>query len=324
MTLYHRIAAGVVAAGAGALAWGLHEAAGQFRVREHDVPLLPAGSGELRVLHVSDFHLVPGQDARVGVLRSLAELEPDLVVFTGDAMGSVGALPTVLEALDPLLDFPGVFVFGSNDYYGPRPRNPFTYFRSPTSGGPKQAPAHLPASDLAEALTARGWLNLNNARGTLTAGGVHLSVVGVDDPHRHFDDLPADDGVRATLHVGVAHAPYARILDEFLLEGCQIAFSGHTHGGQVCVPGYGALVTNCDIPRWRASGLQGWPALRPDGVAIAPRRAFAPIPRELRAAAPGEPGMWLNISAGVGTSPFAPVRFACPPEVSLLTLRERA
>ncbi len=316
-----RSAALVASAGAGALGWGLHEAARVFRVRRHVVPILPAGSDDLRVLHVSDLHLLPRQRERVAFTRGLADLEPDLVVSTGDSMASRGGLETALEALDPLLSLPGVFVFGSNDYFGPTPKNPFTYFSSPTSGSGPSEPEHLPADDLARAFTSRGWLDLDNARGRLTVRGLDVTFVGVDDPHRDYDEFPADDGARGVLHIGVTHAPYARILDEFLLDGCHLAFAGHTHGGQVCVPGYGALVTNCDMPRWRASGLQAWPGLRPDGVAVSPQRPFAPIPREDRVQ--HGPTMWLNISAGLGTSPYAPVRFACPPEVSLLTLTSR-
>ncbi len=235
-------------------------------------------------------------------------------------MGAADALPTVLGALDPMLNLPGVFVFGSNDYFAPSFRNPFVYFASPTSGRPSQPPTPLPADRLEQALVERGWLNLNNARGRLTVAGHPLTFVGVDDPHRDFDVFPADDGLRGVLHIGVTHAPYARILDEFLMDGCQLVFAGHTHGGQVCVPFYGALVTNCDMPRWRASGLQGWPGLRPDGRAVEPRRPLTPVPRELQAST--GPSMWVNISAGVGTSPYAPLRFACPPEVSLLVLRD--
>lgn len=312
----------LAAAGAGALGWGLHEAAQQYRVRRHVVPVLPPGTPDLRVLHVSDLHLLPRQRSRVDFVRGLADLAPDLVISTGDNMASREGMAAALEALDPLLGVPGAFVFGSNDYFGPTPRNPFTYFFSPTSGHRRAEPEHLPADELARAFTARGWVDLTNARGHLTAAGLDVTLVGVDDPHRDYDEFPADDGVRGRLHLGVTHAPYARILDEFLLDGCHVAFAGHTHGGQVCVPGYGALVTNCDMPRWRASGLQAWPGLRPDGVAVAPERRFAPIPHEARVATPA-PTMWLNISAGLGTSPYAPVRFACPPEASLLVLTSR-
>ena len=103
---------------------------------------------------------------------------------------------------------------------------------------------------------------------------------------------PADR--RPTVTVGVAHAPYQRVLNSFVNHGAQLMLAGHTHGGQVCLPGFGALVTNCDIPRDQAKGLSVWR----HGL----RSAF------------------LNVSAGLGTSIYAPVRFACPPEATLLTL----
>ena len=77
-------------------------------------------------------------------------------------------------------------------------------------------------------------------------------------------------------------------------DGVPLVFAGHTHGGQVCVPGWGALTTNCDLPVEEAKGLSR------------------------HRAAKGS--TWLHVSAGLGSSPFAPYRFACPPEVTLLTL----
>jgi predicted MPP superfamily phosphohydrolase len=94
--------------------------------------------------------------------------------------------------------------------------------------------------------------------------------------------------------IGVTHAPYRRVLDAFVTYGANAIFGGHTHGGQVRVPGLPALVTNCDIPREQASGLSTW--------THAQRTA------------------WLNVSAGLGTSIYAPVRFACPPEAVIVTL----
>ncbi|MDO5494394.1 MAG: metallophosphoesterase [bacterium] len=303
------------AAGAGVLGWSLAQAAWGHRIRELDLTPSPAPA-ELTVLHLSDMHLLPRLAARRRFLRSLAErTRPDLVVFTGDALASPAAVPAVLRDMDALLDLPGVFVFGSNDYVGPSFKNPLQYFRksAPTH---RSEPQKLPAEAFADALRRRGWLDLRNARGQLTVKGVELSFVGVDDPHIDLDSLPADDGLRGHLHIGVGHAPYLRTLDEFRADGCDVALFGHTHGGQICVPGYGALVTNSDLPTWRASGLQGWPGLRPDGLAITPRPPFAPVPPVLPD--DGREPMWVNISAGLGTSPYAPIRLACPPEVSVV------
>jgi uncharacterized protein len=148
----------------------------------------------------------------------------------------------------------------------------------------------------------RGWLDLTNRRAGLTVDGTRFAFAGVDDPHLGYDDLaavagPADPS--ADVRMGVTHAPYLRVLDQFARDGYETILAGHTHGGQLCVPGFGALVTNCDLDRGRVKGLHAHP----------------------RGARPGTPGSsWLHVSAGLGTSPYAPVRFACRPEATLLTL----
>src|SRR5206468_9695361 len=142
---------------------------------------------------------------------------------------------------------------------------------------------------LVDGLRGLGWLVLSNARGRL--GEVELA--GMDDPHVHREDLsvpvPPSDGVEAP-RIGVVHSPYRRALDAFERNGYQLVLAGHTHGGQVRLPGIGALVDNCDLPLDQARGLSRWGS------------------------------SWLHVSAGLGTSKFAPFRFACRPEASLLTL----
>jgi len=288
----------------GALGWAVAETR-MFTVRAHTLPVLPAGSRPLRILHVSDLHLTPAQRLKQSWVRRLAELEPDLVVSTGDNLAHEEAVPAVRSALGPLLDVPGVFVLGSNDYYGPRPKNPARYLVPSVRRKEKSdATRPLPTDDLVATLSSGGWLNLTNTRGRLKVAGHSISFVGVDDPHLDRDRMPAP-AERADLHLGVTHAPYTRVLDAMVEDGCELVLAGHTHGGQLRVPGYGALVTNSDLDTDRASGLHGWPGARPD--------------------APGGQGSaWLNVSAGMGTSPYTPVRFACRPEVSLLQLVPRA
>jgi predicted MPP superfamily phosphohydrolase len=293
------LGAAALAAGAG-LSWAVAEAH-WFTLRRFTVPVLPAGQRPLRVLHLSDLHLTPGQDDKIAWVRGLADLEPDLVVDTGDNWAHAEAMPALAHALDPLLAVPGAFVMGSNDYYGPAAKNPARYLLPHLRPRPPED-SRLAADDLARLFTDAGWVDLDNRRGTTTADGRLVSLVGVDDAHLDRDAFP--DGGHdpdAVLRLGVTHAPYQRVLDTMVHDGVDLVVAGHTHGGQLAVPGWGALVTNCDLDTRRAKGLHGWPGARPDEPW-------------------GEDSVWLHVSAGLGTSPFAPVRFACRPEATLLTL----
>lgn len=301
---FARAAACTVAAGGAALAWGTLVEPRLFTLRRYTLPVLAADSPPLRVLQLSDLHMVPGQAAKAAWVRSLAELEPDLVINTGDNLSHIEAIPVALEAMAPLLERPGVFVMGSNDYYAPTPKNPARYL---TKGYAKVTGEriNLPTEELRGGLAAHGWIDLDNARTRLTVTGSRIDLVGVDDPHIHRDDYasvsaPADPG--AALTIGVVHAPYQRVLDAMTEDGARLLVAGHTHGGQLRVPGIGALVTNCDLDRARARGVsRWWPG--------AGSRTKQP-----------ENAAWLHISAGLGASRFAPVRFACRPEATLMTL----
>ncbi|EFQ83370.1 Ser/Thr phosphatase family protein [Aeromicrobium marinum DSM 15272] len=288
-----------LAGGLGVVAYGAIHEVRAFTLRRVNVPVLAPGSRPLRVLHLSDAHMRPNQRRKQEWLRGLAALEPDLVVNTGDNLSHLDALPSVLDAYGGLLDVPGVFVFGSNDYFSPVFKNPLAYLTGGTgtaSKGSWERQPDLPFEPMRRAFTDRGWLDLTNRHDALTVAGVRLDFAGVDDPHLEYDEL--DDiapDPSADLSIGVAHAPYLRVLDRWNSLGYPLIMAGHTHGGQLCLPFYGALVTNCDLDRSRAKGLH---THRTDGH---------------------EPS-WLHVSAGLGTSPFAPVRIACRPEATLLTL----
>ena len=293
------LATGVVA-GAALTAYAAIEARA-YTLRRVTVAALPPGSPDVRMLHLSDIHLTPGQRRKREWLASLADLQPDLVVDTGDNLAHRDAVPAVLDSLGRLLDVPGVFVLGSNDYFSPTLRNPFRYLL-PDDGRRHTDVPELPWRELVRGLDDAGWVDLTNDRTTLEVRGLRLAFAGVDDPHLGYDRLedvagPADPD--ADLRLGVAHAPYLRVLDAFAASGYDLVLAGHTHGGQVCVPGIGALTTNCDLEPARARGLHRHPA----------------------ASRPGEPGSsWLHVSAGLGTSPYARIRVACRPEATLLTL----
>jgi predicted MPP superfamily phosphohydrolase len=307
-----RTAGALALAGAGALAYASLVEVRWYTLREVTVPVLPAGQDPLRILHLSDLHLTPGQRKKVDWVRDLASLDPHLVIDTGDNWAHLEAMPALLEALEPHLAVPGAFVLGSNDYIAPMPKNPARYLRPDARSAPPAPPTELPWRELTARFRSAGWIDLTNRRDVLKVDGRVLSLVGTDDAHLDRDQFPAAGGpddartgsTPVDLHLGVTHAPYRRVLDQMHADDVDLAIAGHTHGGQLALPFWGALVTNCDLDTRRAKGLHGWPGPRPDR--------------------PGGAGStWMHVSAGLGTSPYAPVRFACRPEATLLTLVAR-
>ncbi|WP_312396741.1 metallophosphoesterase [Kocuria sp.] len=291
------LTAGLAAAGAGTAAWAVFGERHRFQLRQETVRILPAGSRPLRILHLSDLHTVPGQEAKKRFVQSLAALRPDLVIDTGDNLSHLRALPYLLEILDPLFEFPGVYVPGSNCYFAPQPKNPLRYLWRTTASEDPVDNTRLPTEDMHRAFDAAGWTGLINRHDRLRVRDTVLDFSGVDDPHlaydRHpgFPKTPSGDDA-AALRIGVAHAPYLRTLDRFVEDGADLIFAGHTHGGQVCLPGGRALVSNCDLDPAICKGL-----IHHQGVPV-------------------------NISQGLGESRFAPVRLFCPPQAVLLTLTD--
>jgi predicted MPP superfamily phosphohydrolase len=299
---YTTVPSAAVVTGAATVAYaGLYERT-RWTLRRVEVPVLAPGSRPLTVLHLSDLHMTAGQTGKQEWVAGLAGLEPDLVIDTGDNLAGFDAVPPTLRALDPLLDRPGAFVWGSNDFFAPRPKNPLKYFKK---NHKRVMGEKLPWRDLRDGLARRGWVELTNARGEVKADGRRIALGGVNDSHirlDRYDEIAGPADPTADLRIGLAHSPEPRVLDRFAADGYDLVLCGHTHGGQLRVPFYGALVTNCGIDRDRVRWLHRWAE-----------------------PAPGRPnGTWLHVSAGLGTSPYAPVRFACPPEATLLTLTARS
>lgn len=261
-----------------------------FTLRRHTLPLLAPGSRPLTILHVSDLHMMPGQKLKQKFVSSLDKLEPDLVLNTGDNLSSDRAVPSVVQALGPLLARPGAFVFGSNDYYAPAPKNPLPYIGI---GRKKHSAVPLPWRDLRAAFSERGWVDATHRRSEIAVDGRRVLVAGVDDPHigrDRYSEIAGPAGPAFDLRIGLVHAPEPRVLDRFDADGYDLAVAGHTHGGQLCLP-TGAIVTNCGIDRSRVKGPSAWGR-----------------------------NLVLHVSAGLGTSPFVPVRTFCRPEATLLEL----
>lgn len=303
MRTLSRIGRGLLTAALGVAAWSMLVEPRLFTLRRHTLPVLPEGSAPLRVLQLSDLHLAPWQHRKIAWVRGLVELRPDLVVLTGDLMGHRLARGPLLHTLGAFAEsgIPTVFVHGSNDYYSPIAKNPFVYLNAPSRTG-KRSP-DLDNEALTRGMTALGFIDLNNRAQRLTLRGTEIELIGLNDPHIGYDDVTALDASVESLpsasqpaatRFGVVHAPYQHALGQLLDRDVSAIFAGHTHGGQVRVPGIGALTSNCDLPTQQARGLSVW--------YDAERAAF------------------LNVSAGLGASVYAPIRFACRPEASLITL----
>jgi len=296
MTVGKALAGLATAAGATAascLAYGAFIEPTSFTLRRVEVPILPPGRASITILHVSDLHLLPSQKAKIAWVQSLAAHKPDLVVNTGDNLSTPDGLAALGSIFAPLAGIPGVFVLGSNDIFAPAPINPLKYFRPPRRAAP---PPVLPTADIVTTLEGLGWTNVQERCVCFTLGDTKIEVRGCGDAHIGLDDYPQ---VMSQPHCAerlltVTHAPYRRVLDQMVADGSSLILAGHTHGGQVCWPTGRALTTNCDLPVEKAKGLSTH--LAPAGSA------------------------YLHVSAGLGTSPYAPYRFACPPEATLLTL----
>lgn len=290
--------AGAAAIPAAAGIWGAAIEPHLFAIRRYTMPLLPPGAETIRILHVADLHLAPWQKHRAAWVKALTRLEPDLIVNTGDNLGA-DIVPEVLDVFDDLLEIPGVFVLGSNDFFSPTAKNPAKYLRSPSTVKHRTEP-DLDVDSLIRGLEGRnsdgnptpgrGWQFLDNAEVSIEVRGTRIDFSGLGDAHIDRDRAQPQFGADAGVKVGVTHAPYSRTLEAFASAGADLIMTGHTHGGQIRVPFWGAPVTNCDLDRTRARGVFGY------------RQSL------------------VEISAGLGFSPYAPVRFACRPEVSLLTL----
>lgn len=291
-----RTVAGIGAAGAACVAYGTLVERRWYRLRHVHLrgALRPGAERPLRLLHVSDVHLDPPQQHRVDFLAEVAREDVDLVVLTGDLLGSQGAEDAAVEALAPLTadGTPGVLVLGSNDLFGPTPKSPTTYFVDPDK---RVFGSRLDTDRMLDGLARQRVRTLRNEAVTVETAAGTVAVGGIDDPHLNDTVLPDADDLRpvgddAVLHLGLVHAPYTAALDLLVDTGHDLLMSGHTHGGQVRFPPIGAVVANCDLPLDQVRGASRY--------------------RD----------RWLHVSPGLGHSRYAPFRFACRPEATVLTL----
>ena len=282
----------VAAFGALCVAYGVLFERHAYRLVTHEVPILPTSApAQITMLHLSDLHFVRRDERKRRVLAALPEAA--VTVVTGDFLAEPEAVEiavrSVASARGRLASW---YVLGSNDYYVPRPINPFGYFAGPSSRRHRAA-ARGRSGDLRAGLDADGWEDLTNVRHERELAGVAIELLGLDDAHvRKQDYRLVPRSAPERLGVAVMHSPDS--LPEAVASGYPFVVAGHTHGGQVRMPFVGALVTNSQLPRRVASGLFRM------GDAL------------------------VHVSPGLGTNKYAPFRFLCRPEATLLVLTHAA
>jgi hypothetical protein len=260
------LAASAVGALVGAGAYGyLYERHALTVVRATlHVSGLPAALAGLRVGLLADLHRsrVVGHEMADAAVRALLLERPDLIVLGGDYVtwGDRRFVGPAAEALAPLAARHGVFAILGN---------------------------HDDDRDMPAALEKRGFVVLKDARTRLEVRGETLEIAGIRFWTRQMPELTRVlDGAKGTILL-LAHDP--RRLREAAALNVPLVLSGHTHGGQIVMPGLGAIAAS----------------------------SFPVV-----AGAARQENTTLFVSRGVGTV-YLPLRLNCPPEVNVLTLRGR-
>lgn len=240
---------------------------------EVPVPHLPEALDGIEIIHLSDLHLTGYGPYEQDLLRALRPLPARVVVITGDFLGGPGGA----QALIPLLMEIGrdrimLGVLGNHDYRPP-----------------------VNTAALARDLARAGVRLLVNDAAVVVERGHRLRFVGVDDPHTGRADvekamaaLPPPLGDQREPVVVLAHSP--DVFPDAERAGADLILAGHTHGGQVCLPGGFPLLTNTRrVGRRFARGLV-------DGGATP-----------------------MFVTRGIGTSAIR-LRLFCPPEIAVVRL----
>lgn len=273
----------------------------RFRVRETEIPTISRKShrlavecpelAQLRILHITDTHFT-GHDARkLDFLRKVAEEEYDLVFYTGDFIDRPAGIESCRKTAHLFNPELGSFaVLGGHDHYKLNIFLRYLQFVKPSLtadlyGNPN------PAEEVVEALSDAGVHVLRDESALVDlAGGDMCAIVGLRDASMFrpslragWENVPEDVPV-----IVLAHSP--DVLPELLRRRAQLAFFGHTHGGQVRLPFLGALITRSILPGKKASG------------------AF----KRYRTV--------YTLNNGLGATPWLSYRLLCPPEVTVLKL----
>ncbi|MDO4241925.1 MAG: metallophosphoesterase [Microbacteriaceae bacterium] len=341
-----RIGSAAAVAAAGAAVWAVAVERQLFTLRHHELPVLPTGRAPVRVLHLSDLHLAPWQRRKMRWVQDLAQLQPDVVVLTGDMLGHRDAIEPLLQTLKPLISGAAqtVFVHGSNDYYAPRLKNPASYLIEPSTKRKLKRQPDLDTAALTRGLVELGAVDLNNKAATGRVRGTDFLWFGMDDPHIKYhrpEQMRAAIAELAGQSAGDTDKPIAaKRAGDIGIAKTEPA--GVDTAGTVAAPQTGAADSTEPV----RLGVIHAPYQQPLNALVSEQPAviFAghthggqlrlPIAGaltsncDLPTAQARGLSVWhtahhqafLHVCAGLGTSIYAPARFLCRPEAALITL----
>lgn len=278
-------------AAAGVIYYATKVSTKSYRLERLGISLSPdqAGknsAGELRILHLSDLHLCEPESHKLDFLAGLDLASFDLVVLTGDIFENYSGLKYADKILSARPRLGAYAVLGNHDCYDYNMLHK-TFGRIwRRHRHPKQFRDTRPIVD---ALESCGFVVLRNTAVNIPEEGLH--IVGIDYPT--MEDGALEELLRQApnthLKIVLQHVPFRLKRLERL--GVDLALAGHTHGGQVRVPGIGALITDSELPRHEASGIV-W------------RGKTA-----------------IHVSRGLGADPRSNIRLFCPPAATALIVR---
>ncbi|CAN5275913.1 metallophosphoesterase [soil metagenome] len=202
-----------------------------------------------RILHLSDTHLSDPETDKLRFLEEITDGDFDLVVLTGDVFENYTGLKYAPSLLSRKPKLGAYAVLGNHDYYN------YSFFNKIVGRINRQWRHPMEYRDvnpMINAMQNNGWDVLLNESRT-HAEGVH--VVGVDYPGIEPAELTrlVSEGPDGHLKLALFHMP--RYLHTFVDAGVDFAVGGHTHGGQIRIPGVGAIITDSELSRKEASGL---------------------------------------------------------------------
>ena len=255
-------------------------------------PELPLGLDGLRILHISDTHFPADGDSVGRFLERVWALEADLICCTGDYVETAAGWAAAADALTQLRAPLGVFaVLGAHDYCPPiRSASEWWSVQVDRAlGSPRR---FIDPQPFVSRLEAAGVQVLRNEWRTLEIGGEPVRLAGAGDASARMTRLqaalPPPDGRFSIL---LTHSPDAVLgIEDNTAQAPSLVLCGHTHGGQIRLPGWGAPVRHSQLVR------------REQAAGVFQRGASTVV-----------------VSRGFGTA-HVPLRVGCRPELGLLTL----